>query len=74
MKESGLRLVISEKDYTRNIIPKLQGFFGKELNNIKKQMSEGYHPDVDDSSLCTEDDSAKNRSIIGCCIWIICLR
>jgi hypothetical protein len=36
-------------------------------------MSEGYHPEVDDSALCTEDDSAKYRSIIGCCIWIIIL-
>jgi hypothetical protein len=36
-------------------------------------MSEGYHPEVDDSLLCTEDDSAKYRSIIGCCIWIIVL-
>jgi hypothetical protein len=29
--------------------------------------------EVDDSSLCTEDDSAKYRSIVGCCIWIIVL-
>jgi hypothetical protein len=36
-------------------------------------MSEGYHHEVDDSPLCTEDDSAKYRSIIGCCIWIIVL-
>jgi hypothetical protein len=38
-------------------------------------MSEGYHPEVDDSPFCTEDDSAKYRSIIGCCIciWIIVL-
>jgi hypothetical protein len=36
-------------------------------------MSEGYHPEVDDSTLCTEDDSSKYRSIIGCCIWIIVL-
>jgi hypothetical protein len=36
-------------------------------------MSEGNHPQVDDSSLYTEDDSAKYRSIIGCCIWIIVL-
>jgi hypothetical protein len=36
-------------------------------------MSEGYHPVVDDSPLCTEDNSAKYRSIIGCCIWIIVL-
>jgi hypothetical protein len=36
-------------------------------------MSKGYHPEIDDSLLCTEDDSAKYRSIIGCCIWIIVL-
>jgi hypothetical protein len=36
-------------------------------------MSEGYHPEVDDSPLSTEDDSAIYRSIISCCIWIIIL-
>jgi hypothetical protein len=33
----------------------------------------GYCPEIDDSPLCTEDDSAKYRSIIDCCIWIIVL-
>jgi hypothetical protein len=36
-------------------------------------MSEGYHPEVDDSTLCTEDDYTKYRSISRCCIWIIVL-
>jgi hypothetical protein len=36
-------------------------------------MIEGYHPEVDDSPLFTEDDSAKYRSIIGFCIWKIVL-
>jgi hypothetical protein len=36
-------------------------------------MSEGYYPEVDDSTLCTENYSSKYRSIIGCCIWIIVL-
>jgi hypothetical protein len=36
-------------------------------------MSEGYHPEVDDSALCTEDDSTKYRSITGDCVWIIVL-
>jgi hypothetical protein len=42
---------------------------------IKTPMSEGYgyHPEIDDSPLCTEDDSTKYRPIIGCCIWIIVL-
>jgi hypothetical protein len=36
-------------------------------------MSEGYHPEIDDLPLCTEDDTDKYRSIIGYCIWIIVL-
>jgi hypothetical protein len=36
-------------------------------------MSEGYHPEVNDSPLFTENDSSKYRSIIGFCIWMIVL-
>jgi hypothetical protein len=74
-KNQGLGLDISAKTYIQNVIPKFEGLFGKEFKPIKLLMSEGYHPEVDDSRLCTEDDSAKYRSIIGCCIciWIIVL-
>jgi hypothetical protein len=59
----------------QNVIPKFEGLFGKEFEPIKTPMSEGYkyHPEVDDLPLCTEDDSAKYRSIVGCCICIIVL-
>jgi hypothetical protein len=72
-EESKSRLALSAKTYTQNVIPKFEGLFGKELKAIKTPMSEGYHPEVDDSPICTEDDSAKYRSIIGCCFWIIVL-
>jgi hypothetical protein len=74
-KNQGLGLAISSKTYIQNVIPKFEGLFGKEFKLIKTPMSEGsgYHPEVDDSPLCTKDDSAKYRSIIGCCIWIIVL-
>jgi hypothetical protein len=36
-------------------------------------MSEGCNTEIDDSPLCTEDDSSAYRSIIGCCIWMIVL-
>jgi hypothetical protein len=36
-------------------------------------MNEGYYPEVDNTPLCTDEDSDKYRSIIGCCIWIIVL-
>jgi hypothetical protein len=67
-KNQGLRLALSAMTYIQNVITKFEGLFGKEFKDIKTPMSEGYHPGVDDSPLCTEDDSAKYRSIIGCCI------
>jgi hypothetical protein len=36
-------------------------------------MSKGYHPEVDNTQLCPDEDSAKYGSIIGQCIWIIVL-
>jgi hypothetical protein len=44
--------------------------FGKEMKPNKIPMSEGYYPEVDYTPLCTDKDSARYRSIIGCCIWI----
>jgi hypothetical protein len=72
-KNQRLGLAISAKTYIQNVIPKFEGLFGKEFKPIKTFMSEGYHPEVDDSPLCTKDNSAKYRSIIGCCIWMIVL-
>jgi hypothetical protein len=72
-KNQGLGLDLSENIHIQNVILKFEGLFGKDFKPIKTPMSEGYHPEVDDSPLCTEDDSDKYRSIIGCCIWIIVL-
>jgi hypothetical protein len=72
-KNQGLGLALSAKTYIQNVIPKFEGLFGKNFKPIKTPMSEGYHPEVDHSPLCTEDDSDKYRSIIGFCIWIIVL-
>jgi hypothetical protein len=74
-KNQGLRLglALSAKTYIQNIIPKFQGLFGKEFKSIKIPMSEGYHPEIDDTPLFTKYDSAKYRSIVGCCIWIVVL-
>jgi hypothetical protein len=72
-KNQGLGLALSARTYIQNVIPKFEGLFGKEFKPIKTPMNEGYHPEVDDSPLCAEEDSAQFRSIIDCCIWIIVL-
>jgi hypothetical protein len=53
-KNQGLGLVIPTKTYIQNAIAKYEGLFGKEFKPIKTPMSEGYHPEVDDSPLCTD--------------------
>jgi hypothetical protein len=72
-KNQGLGFSISARTYIQNIIPKFENLFGKEKKSIKTPMSEGYHPEIDDTPLCTDVDSAKYRSVIGCSIWIIVL-
>jgi hypothetical protein len=67
-ENQGLGLALSAKTFIQNVIPKFEVLFGKEFKPMKTSISEVYHPEVDDSPLCTEDDSAKYRSIIGCCI------
>jgi hypothetical protein len=75
-KNQGLGLAISAKTYIQNVIPKFEDLFGKEFKPIKTPMREGYHPEVDDSPLCTEDESAKYGSIIVCLLLHLdnCLR
>jgi hypothetical protein len=66
--ESGIRISSICKDLHSKCHTEIWILFGKKSKAIKTLMSEGYHPEVDDSPLCTEYDSAKYRSIIGCCI------
>ena len=70
-KNQGLGLALSAGTYIQNAIPKFEHLFGKPFKSIKTAMSEGYHPDNDDSPQCNDEDYARYRSIIGCCVWII---
>jgi hypothetical protein len=72
-KNQGLGFALFAKIYIQNVIPRFEGLIGKEFKVIKTPMSEGWHPEFDDSPLCNEDDSAQYRSIVGFCIWIIVL-
>jgi hypothetical protein len=60
-KNKQLGSSLSEKTYIQNLIPKFEDLFGKEFKPIKTPMSEEYHPELDNSPLCTEDESTKYR-------------
>jgi hypothetical protein len=50
-QELGLALLV--KIYIQNVIPKFEGLLGKDFKAIKTPMSEGYHPEIGSSPLCT---------------------
>ena len=63
-KNKGVGLVIPARTYIQKVGPKFGSLFGKELKPIKTPMSEGNHPEVDDTPICTEEESVNYRSII----------
>ena len=74
MEESRIRVSSFCKDLYPERHTQVQKFFGKEFKLIKTPMSEGYHPEIDDLPLCTNENSAKYRFMIGCFFWNIVLR
>ena len=66
-------MAFSAQTYIKNVIPKFEALFGHSLNATKTPMAEECHPETDDSPLCSPDDGAKFRSIIGCANWMITL-
>ena len=61
-KNQGLELALSAKTYIQNvIISKFENLFGNQFKSINTPMSEDYHPEIDDSPLCNDGDSARYR-------------
>jgi hypothetical protein len=56
------------KDIHSKCYSKVKGLFRRELKPGKTPMSEGYHPEIDDTPLCTDEDSTTYRLVISCCI------
>jgi hypothetical protein len=54
-KNQGLGLSITTRTYTQNILHKFESLFGNESKLIKTQMSEGYHTEIDDTSMCLKN-------------------
>ena len=69
----GVGLALSAKTYIENVVPKFETLFGHEFSKQNTPMLENFHPEIDDSPLCSYDESAKFRSVIGSLNWIITL-
>ena len=68
-----ISLGFSAQMYIKNVIPKFEKLFNQSFKAIRTPMAEDFHPEIDDSPLCSSDDAAKFRSIIGCANWLITL-
>ena len=66
-------LSFSVRTYIENLIPKYEKLLNNMFKPLKTPMAPEYHPEVDDSPLLSEDDTAKYRSIIGSLNWLITL-
>ena len=72
-KSDSVGLAMSARTYIENVIPKFETLFGHEFKKEKTPMIENFHPEIDDSPLCSPDDAARFRSVIGSLNWIITL-
>ncbi|MEM7375804.1 MAG: Ty1/Copia family ribonuclease HI, partial [Bacteroidota bacterium] len=69
----GITTAISASTYIKNSVERFEKLFGRTLGKAQMPMSEGDHPELDDSPLCTPDQASRYRSLIGSANWVITL-
>jgi len=72
-KKEGISVGLSAKTYITNVIPKFEELLNQELRKFKTPMEDKYHPELDDSPLCTQERASIFRSMIGSLNWMITL-
>ena len=72
-KREGINLGFLAQTYIKNMVPKYEKLFDRELKTYKTPMAEDYHPEVDDSPFVSMDDAAIYRSITGSINWLVTL-
>ena len=73
-EKEGLTQALSAQTYINNCIPKLTKMIGIEQFPKKKTpFDEKYHPELDESPLCSTNKISQYRSMIGSAKWILTL-
>ena len=73
-EKEGLTHALSAQTYIQNCIPKLAKMIGIEQFAKKKTpFDDKYHPELDESPLCSPERISKYRSMIGSANWILTL-
>ena len=59
--------------YVRRLVKNYNVMFGEDPTEYQCPMEKDYHPELDDTPLCSPDDVAKYQSLIGALQWTISL-
>ncbi len=72
--KEGVKTAFSARTYVEQSIGKLETMMGvKSFSLYNSPMTEGAHPELDDSPLLNGEDHSKFRSLIGCANWLVTL-
>ena len=66
-------LCYSAQTYVERMVSNYTNLFGEAPPKSKSPLAKGDHPELDDSRLCTPDETAKFQSLIGALQWTISL-
>jgi Reverse transcriptase (RNA-dependent DNA polymerase) len=69
----GIYTAFSAETYIKNCVPRMETMMERTFKSRLVPMDPNYHPELDDSPLCTPEEISKYRSLIGSANWIITL-
>ena len=61
----GITTALSASTYIKSSVNRFEKMFGREFSKSAMPMTEGDHPELDDSPLCSFEDTSRYRSLIG---------
>ena len=70
----GITHAFSARTYIKNVCDKIEKMFKTTLKNYGSPLEEGYHPELDKSSLLVGDEINKFRMLVGSANWCVTLR
>ena len=71
--KEGVKTALSAETYIKNSVAQFEHQLDKKIGKSKTPMSEGDHPELDDSPLCSEKEGTLYRSMVGSTNWIVTL-
>jgi hypothetical protein len=72
-RDPGGTLAYSAQTYVERMVKNDETIFGEKPREYRAPAAKEYHPELDSSEFCDEDDTAKFQSLIGALQWTVSL-